>query len=187
MAAVSAGSKLSVLEDQRDDRAGEGHQPKRRRDVEHQHQTESVRQRRLHARVIRLVCEPRHRRRHRRRDRDAEQSDREIHQTKRVVEPGDGARALIGGQHRVDEDVDLCRRKADGPRKHEHQNASQAWIMRVERRTVAIAFAREGRPLDQQLSKTADERPNGDDHDRVARRSAGRQGRAPAHTRWCRR
>ncbi len=115
--------------------------------------------------VIRLVCEPRHRRRHRRRDRDAEQSDREIHQTKRVVEPGDGARALIGGQHRVDEDVDLCRRKADGPRKHEHQNASQAWIMRVERRTVAIAFARQGRPLDQQLSKTADERPNGDDHD----------------------
>ena len=75
-------------------------------------------------------------------DRDAEESDRQIHQTKRIGQPRDGAGALRRGEQRVDEEVDLRGGKAERSGSHQHQDSSQALVAKIENRPVAESLSR---------------------------------------------
>ena len=72
----------------------------------------------------------RNRRKHGGGDRHAEQADWQVHQPERIVQPRHGARSLTRGEERVDEDVDLRRRQADGARPHEQHDIPQGRVAR---------------------------------------------------------
>ena len=95
---------------------------------------------------------PRDVRQRRGRDRHAEEPDRQIHQTERILQPRDGALRLGRGERRVDEHVDLHRGQAERARPHQAQDFADARIAEVEDRPVAEALLPQRRPLDGDLA-----------------------------------
>ena len=127
-----------------------------------------LRQRLRTARQVLARAVPRDRRQRRGRDRDAEQTDRQVHEPERVTRAMTRRRCLLArGQHGVDEQVDLRGGQADRAWPHQHQHPVQPFVAPVERRRASGSLPGERRPLDGELADAAQQRADRDHRDRL--------------------
>src|SRR6266568_6814679 len=93
-------------------------------------------------------------------DRDAENSEGQLHQSKGNIEPADRTVAETCGKSTVDEDVHLHGTGRDYRRSHQREHGTHAFVAPSKIGAILVADAVQRRELCDQLPGAADERAN---------------------------
>ena len=161
--------EASVLVDETDDLRRERHESDRCRQAKREHQAQRCDDRGPKALQIRGGSAARDLRERDDPDRDAEQPDRQLHEAKGDVEPGDCAVAQPGGEVSIDEYVHLDSRGSDRRRGHQGHDLAHARIGERDHGAIAVSDPSQARQLDEKLKRTADQRTDCHSDDRSLR------------------
>src|SRR5690554_3709553 len=98
---------------------------------------------------------------------NTEGTQRQLGETVGVIQPGDAASLQEGGQHRIQQQVDLTDRDAEQRRNHQRHDAPDALVLAIRAGYGQQAYLGQKRQLEQQLHHTGNEYPPGQRQDRL--------------------
>ncbi|MNZ79646.1 hypothetical protein D3C78_982560 [compost metagenome] len=155
------------MEQAGDQRFGEDRQGQRRRHADQQHHAQRPVDGRREGLGVAAGMLARQAGQDHRADGDAEGAQRQLRQAVGVVQPGHAAGLQEGGQHGIQQQVDLADRHAEQRRQHQGHDPLHALVLAVRARNRQQLYAHEERQLEQQLGQACDEHAPGQRHDRL--------------------